>query len=104
MAFKPNDGNAPYSMELHKMLFNPFSLWDFGMIDNIIRGAANQNPRPIHSSFTPEVRRSATSTKQKAVYKVELIHLAGDEPSVRTRRYERRLGIRFVRLQHSERS
>jgi len=55
MAFKPNDGNAPYSMELHKMLFNPFSLWDFGMIDNIIRGAANQNPRPIHSSFTPEV-------------------------------------------------
>lgn len=60
MVFKPNDGNPTYTTELHKMLYNPFSLWDFGMIDNIIRGAASQNPRPIHTSFTNEVNSSDT--------------------------------------------
>lgn len=40
---------------LHTMLYNPFSLWQFGKNDELIRGSAAQNPRPIHTSFSAEV-------------------------------------------------
>ena len=42
-------------MQLHKLMFNPFALYDFGKIDAILRGSATQNPRTMDTGFAAQV-------------------------------------------------
>ena len=55
MAFEQTGSGVTEFAPLHTMLYNPFSLWQFGKNDELIRGSAAQNPRPIHTSFSAEV-------------------------------------------------
>lgn len=57
MAFEQAGSGVTEFSQLHTMLYNPFSLWQFGKVDELIRGSAAQNPRPIHTSFAAEVMR-----------------------------------------------
>ena len=47
--------NVDY-IQLHKTMFYPFALWDFGKMDAVIRGEAGQNPRTVHTSFSAQVK------------------------------------------------
>lgn len=46
--------NVDYA-QLMKILFNPFALWDFGKLDAVVRGNAQQCPRKIDTSFSIQV-------------------------------------------------
>lgn len=56
VAFEKTGSGVTEFSPLHTMLYNPFSLWQFGKNDELIRGSAAQNPRPIHTSFSAEVK------------------------------------------------
>ena len=56
VAFEEVGSGATEMVELYKMLFNPFPLWDYGKVDDLIRGSAAQNPRPVHTSFSAQVK------------------------------------------------
>lgn len=45
-------------MQFMKILFNPFALWDFGKLDAIVRGNAQQCPRKLGTSFSTQVYNS----------------------------------------------
>lgn len=55
MAFEQAGTGVTEFVQLHTTLYNPFPLWQFGKVDELIRGSAAQNPRPIHTSFAAEV-------------------------------------------------
>ncbi|XP_046631114.1 peroxidase-like [Daphnia pulicaria] len=42
-------------MQFTKILFNPFALWDFGKLDAVVRGNAQQCPRKLDTSFSTQV-------------------------------------------------
>ena len=46
--------NVDY-MQFTKILFNPFALWDFGKLDAVVRGNAQQCPRKLDTSFSTQV-------------------------------------------------
>jgi apolipoprotein N-acyltransferase len=48
-------GKATEYVPLHETLFNPYPLFEFGKMDEFIRGSASDNPRPVHTSFSSEV-------------------------------------------------
>lgn len=53
-------------MQFMKILFNPFALWDFGKLDAIVRGNAQQCPRKLGTSFSTQVYNSTdTPTRWK---------------------------------------
>jgi hypothetical protein len=56
VAFEKTGSGVTEFAPLHTMLYNPFSLWQFGKNDELMRGSAMQNPRPIHTSFSAEVK------------------------------------------------
>lgn len=49
-----NDTESPEYIEMHKMLFNPFGLYD-GDLDSIIRGAFNTSVEKADNFFTEQV-------------------------------------------------
>ncbi|XP_057373480.1 peroxidasin homolog [Daphnia carinata] len=55
VAFEQAGSGVTEFAPLHTMLYNPFSMWQYGKVDELIRGSAAQNPRPIHTSFAAEV-------------------------------------------------
>ena len=55
MAFEQAGSGAAEFVQLHTMLYNPFPMWQFGKVDDLMRGSANAHPRPIHTSFAGEV-------------------------------------------------
>lgn len=48
------------------MIFNPLALWEYGKVDDLIRGSGAQNPRPVHTSFAAEV------SVQISLFQIEL--------------------------------
>lgn len=46
--------NVDY-MQFTRILFNPFALWDFGKLDAVVRGNAQQCPRKLDTSFSTQV-------------------------------------------------
>ena len=42
-------------VQFKNILFNPFALWDFGKIDAVIRGSAQQSPRKLDTTFSNQV-------------------------------------------------
>lgn len=55
MKFLASDHSSPEYIQLHKILFNPFSLYDPGSLDKTLRGAINTNTEASDSYFTQEV-------------------------------------------------
>lgn len=56
-------------MQFTKILFNPFALWDFGKLDAVVRGNAQQCPRKLDTSFSTQVQsRSSTHNQCSASY------------------------------------
>lgn len=54
MKFLANDTSSPEYVEMHKMLFNPFGLYE-GDLDAIIRGAINTDIEKADNYFTTQV-------------------------------------------------
>jgi len=50
----PHGNNIDFT-QLKNILFNPFELWDFGRLDAFMRGSAQQSPRKMDTSFSPQV-------------------------------------------------
>lgn len=65
MAFEQAGSGVTEFAQLHTMLYNPFPMWQFGKVDELIRGSAAQNPRPIHTSFAAEVLRQTSINEMK---------------------------------------
>ena len=57
VAFEQAGSGITEFIQLHNVLYRPFSLWQYGKVDELIRGSATQNPRPMHTSFASEVIR-----------------------------------------------
>lgn len=55
MKFLATDNSSPEYIQLHKMLFNPFTLYDPGSLDKTLRGAMNTTTEASDSYFTKEV-------------------------------------------------
>ncbi|KAL9898512.1 peroxidasin homolog cardinal [Glossina fuscipes fuscipes] len=49
------NNSTPEAIELHKMLFNPFSLWQLNGIDNALMGACNTSVQRVDRFFSIEV-------------------------------------------------
>lgn len=49
------NNSTPEAIELHKMLFNPFSLWQLNGIDNALMGACNTSIQRVDRFFSIEV-------------------------------------------------
>lgn len=56
MKFLRNDDSNPEYVEMRKMLFNPYKLYNCGGVDSVIRGAMNTSAGKSDAFFTPEVR------------------------------------------------
>ncbi len=54
MKLLANDTSSPEYVEMHKMLFNPFGLYD-GELDSLIRGALNTSVEKADNLFNTEV-------------------------------------------------
>ena len=54
MKLLANDTESPEYVEMHKMLFNPFGIYD-GELDSIIRGAFNSSIEKADNFFTEQV-------------------------------------------------
>lgn len=65
VAFEQAGSGVTEFAQLHTMLYNPFPMWQFGKVDELIRGSAAQNPRPIHTSFAAEVLRQTSINEMK---------------------------------------
>lgn len=50
-----NQTDSPEWVHLHKMLFNPYSLYTFGGADNAMIGAMGTQMQRVDPYFTPEV-------------------------------------------------
>jgi hypothetical protein len=48
-------------VELHRMLFNPYSLYTPGHLDNVLRGALDTHVETVDPYFTKEVTFSVQS-------------------------------------------
>lgn len=55
MKLLANDTSSPEFIQMHKMLFDPFSLYDPGELDRTLRGAMNTSMETSDSYFTNEV-------------------------------------------------
>lgn len=53
-----SDKSSPEFIQMHKMLFNPFKLYEPGEMDKALRGAMNTNIEANDPYFTNEVRNS----------------------------------------------
>ncbi|KAK9890312.1 hypothetical protein WA026_010414 [Henosepilachna vigintioctopunctata] len=57
MKFLANDSKSPEFIEMHKMLFNPFKLYEPGEMDRALRGAVNTNIEANDPFFTNELKQ-----------------------------------------------
>lgn len=55
MKLLANDTDSPEFIQMHKMLFDPFKLYDLGEFDRTLRGAMNTSIEASDSYFTNEV-------------------------------------------------
>ncbi|XP_060516076.1 lactoperoxidase isoform X2 [Cylas formicarius] len=51
-----NDSTSPEYVQMHKMLFDPFALYDEGELDRILRGAMNTSIEASDSYFSNELK------------------------------------------------
>lgn len=58
MKLLASDKSSPEFIQMHKMLFNPFKLYEPGEMDKALRGAMNTNIEANDPYFTNEVRNS----------------------------------------------
>lgn len=56
MKFLANDTSSAEYVQTHKMLFDPFKLYEPGELDKTLRGAINTSIEASDSYFTNEVR------------------------------------------------
>lgn len=56
MKILANDTSSPEYIEMHKMLFNPYGLYD-GELDSILRGVFNTPIERADNHFTDEVKQ-----------------------------------------------
>jgi hypothetical protein len=54
-----NDKTSEDYVQLHKMLFNPFGLYESGYIDKTVRGATRTQMSKPGNSMSPEVLKIA---------------------------------------------
>jgi hypothetical protein len=52
------DKSSEDYVQLHKMLFNPFGLYETGYIEKAVRGATQTKMSKPGSSVSPEVKQS----------------------------------------------
>lgn len=50
--------DSPEYVHLHKMLFNPYSLYNKGGVDDAMSGAMQTGMQKVDPYFTPEVSRT----------------------------------------------
>ncbi|XP_077300740.1 peroxidasin homolog cardinal [Arctopsyche grandis] len=67
-----SQSNMPEYVHLHKMLFNPYSLYNQGGLDNAIKGAMQTDMQRVDAYFTPELtshlfKRDNLTTSEKKV-------------------------------------
>jgi hypothetical protein len=55
-----NDKTSEDYVQLHKMLFNPFGLYESGYIDKTVRGATRTQMSKPGNSMSPEVLKILT--------------------------------------------
>lgn len=48
------DNSSEEYVEMHKMLFNPFQLYDKGFLEKAVRGAINTPVEKVDTYFNPE--------------------------------------------------
>ena len=66
VVFQGARGRSVDYVQLQRTLFNPFPLWDFGQIDAVFRGAAEQNPRVRDTSFSSQVQNVLPNSEEKS--------------------------------------
>ncbi|KAK7580575.1 hypothetical protein V9T40_001204 [Parthenolecanium corni] len=64
MKMLANDTESPEYIEMHKMLFNPFGLYD-GDLDSIIRGAFNTSVEKADNFFTEQLTKHLFESNSK---------------------------------------
>jgi hypothetical protein len=62
-----NDKSSEDYVQLHKMLFNPFGLYESGYIDKTVRGATRTQMSKPRNSMSSEVLKIAIFLLQKCV-------------------------------------
>lgn len=60
MKFLASDNSSTEYIQMHKMLFNPFMLYDSGSLDKTLRGAMNTTTEASDPYFTEEVCNTLT--------------------------------------------
>ncbi|XP_056645270.1 peroxidasin homolog isoform X2 [Diorhabda sublineata] len=80
MKLLANDTSSPDFIQMHKMLFNPFDLYEPGGLDKTLRGAMNTNIQASDSYFTNELKshmfeRTVEQTKQPKLCGLDLVSL-----------------------------
>ncbi|CAG9861246.1 unnamed protein product [Phyllotreta striolata] len=80
MKLLANDSSTPEYVQMHKMLFNPFELYQSDMLDKTLRGAMNASIEASDSYFTDELKshmfeRSVEQAKQPKLCGLDLVSL-----------------------------
>ncbi|KAJ8986217.1 hypothetical protein NQ317_009923 [Molorchus minor] len=80
MKMLANDTSSPEFVQMHKMLFNPFKLYDPGELDKTLRGAVNTAIESSDSYFSNEIKShlfeiTAEQVKQPKLCGLDLVSL-----------------------------